>query len=177
MKLKQISGTIGTAAQYDVGTSANNIVQLDGSGKLPALDGSQLNPAPTASGGSESSSAIPKYDLIDVSQSATINITSSSPATLASMNVYLVDMSSATHVDLYLPAASDLDDGEYIVIVHKSNSSSTGKNAYIKVHASGSDYLYTHSNQSYARFRRTGSSSFVSNGVDKWYHGTGIGQT
>ena len=34
--------TTGTAAAFDVGTGANNIVQLDGSAKLPAVDGSQL---------------------------------------------------------------------------------------------------------------------------------------
>jgi hypothetical protein len=33
---------LGTAADYDVGTSANNVVQLDSNGKLPAVDGSQL---------------------------------------------------------------------------------------------------------------------------------------
>ena len=33
---------LGTAATLDVGTSANNVVQLDGSGRLPAVDGSQL---------------------------------------------------------------------------------------------------------------------------------------
>jgi hypothetical protein len=33
---------LGTAATLDVGTSANNVVQLDGTGKLPAVDGSQL---------------------------------------------------------------------------------------------------------------------------------------
>jgi len=33
---------LGTAATQDVGTSANNVVQLDGSAKLPAIDGSQL---------------------------------------------------------------------------------------------------------------------------------------
>ena len=33
---------LGTAATQDVGTSANNVVQLDGTGKLPAVDGSQL---------------------------------------------------------------------------------------------------------------------------------------
>lgn len=32
----------GTAATKDVGTAANNVVQLDGSAKLPAVDGSQL---------------------------------------------------------------------------------------------------------------------------------------
>ena len=34
--------TLGTAAALDVGTSANNVVQLDGSGALPAVDGSAL---------------------------------------------------------------------------------------------------------------------------------------
>lgn len=33
---------LGTASQLDVGTSANNIVQLNGSGQLPAVDGSAL---------------------------------------------------------------------------------------------------------------------------------------
>lgn len=33
---------VGTSAQYDVGTSAGNIVQLNGSGQLPAIDGSLL---------------------------------------------------------------------------------------------------------------------------------------
>jgi len=37
----KISG-LGTAATLNVGTSANNIVQLDGSAKLPIVDGSQL---------------------------------------------------------------------------------------------------------------------------------------
>jgi hypothetical protein len=36
------SPTLGTAAALDVGTSANNVVQLDGSAKLPAVDGSAL---------------------------------------------------------------------------------------------------------------------------------------
>ncbi|WP_316234956.1 MULTISPECIES: hypothetical protein [unclassified Bradyrhizobium] len=34
--------TLGTAAALDVGTTANKVVQLDGSGKLPAIDASQL---------------------------------------------------------------------------------------------------------------------------------------
>ena len=34
--------TLGTAAALNVGTGANNIPQLDGSGKLGAIDGSQL---------------------------------------------------------------------------------------------------------------------------------------
>ena len=33
---------VGTAATQNVGTAAGNVVQLDGSGRLPAVDGSQL---------------------------------------------------------------------------------------------------------------------------------------
>ena len=42
---------LGTAAVLNVGTSANNIVQLDGSAKLPAVDGSQLTGLSYASNG------------------------------------------------------------------------------------------------------------------------------
>jgi len=38
--------TLGTAAAEDVGTSAGNVVQLDGTAKLPAVDGSQLTNLP-----------------------------------------------------------------------------------------------------------------------------------
>jgi len=40
--------TLGTAAAEDVGTSAGNVVQLDGTAKLPAVDGSQLTNLPTS---------------------------------------------------------------------------------------------------------------------------------
>jgi hypothetical protein len=43
-----ISG-LGTAATQDVGTSASNVVQLDGTAKLPAVDGSQLTNLPSGS--------------------------------------------------------------------------------------------------------------------------------
>jgi len=43
-------GTLGTAAFLDVGTSANNVVQLDGSSRLPAVDGSQLTNLPSGGG-------------------------------------------------------------------------------------------------------------------------------
>ena len=41
-------GDLGTAAALDVGTSANNIVQLDGAAKLPSVDGSQLTNLPSS---------------------------------------------------------------------------------------------------------------------------------
>ena len=46
----KISG-LGTASTKTVGTSANNVVQLDGSAKLPAVDGSQLTNIDAASAG------------------------------------------------------------------------------------------------------------------------------
>ena len=42
---------LGTAATLNVGTSANNVVQLDGSAQLPAVDGSQLTNIDAASPG------------------------------------------------------------------------------------------------------------------------------
>jgi hypothetical protein len=41
---------LGTAATLDHGTSANNLVQLDGSARLPAVDGSLLTNLPTGAG-------------------------------------------------------------------------------------------------------------------------------
>ena len=43
--------TLGTAAALDVGTTALKVVQLDASGKLPAVDGSQLTNLPSGGGG------------------------------------------------------------------------------------------------------------------------------
>ena len=42
---------LGTAATQTVGTSANNVVQLDGSSRLPAVDGSQLTNLPATGDG------------------------------------------------------------------------------------------------------------------------------
>ena len=42
---------LGTAATQDTGTSASNVVQLDGSARLPAVDGSQLTNLPAAGDG------------------------------------------------------------------------------------------------------------------------------
>jgi hypothetical protein len=42
----KISG-LGTASTKTVGTSANNVVQLDGSARLPSVDGSQLTNLPS----------------------------------------------------------------------------------------------------------------------------------
>jgi hypothetical protein len=55
LEVNSISNTkitgLGTAATLNVGTSANNIVQLDGSALLPAVDGSQLTNLNAATNG------------------------------------------------------------------------------------------------------------------------------
>ncbi len=48
LDLKADIASLGTASTKDVGTLANNVVQLDGTGKLPAVDGSQLTGLPSA---------------------------------------------------------------------------------------------------------------------------------
>ena len=58
-------GDLGTAASLDVGTSADEIIQLDGSARLPAVDASQLTNLP--SGATELS------DLSDVNTSTATN--------------------------------------------------------------------------------------------------------
>jgi hypothetical protein len=66
-----VSGTptLGTAAALDVGTGANQVVQLDGAAKLPAVDGSQLTNIAQATGvgdvvgpASATANAVPQYD-------------------------------------------------------------------------------------------------------------------
>lgn len=53
---------LGTAAVLNVGTSANNIVQLDGTGKLPAVDGSQLTGISGGSGSPGGSTTQVQYN-------------------------------------------------------------------------------------------------------------------
>ena len=52
--------SFGTAASLDVGDAANNIVQLDGSGRLPAVDGSLL----TGISGGGGSQQLPAFTYI-----------------------------------------------------------------------------------------------------------------
>ncbi|MCA9367876.1 hypothetical protein KC887_06485 [Candidatus Kaiserbacteria bacterium] len=51
LDLASLDASIGTAGYLDVGTGPNNVVQLDGTGKLPAVDGSQLTGISGGGGG------------------------------------------------------------------------------------------------------------------------------
>ena len=60
--------TLGTAAAEDVGTSAGNVVQLDGTAKLPAVDGSQLTNLPSGA------STLGALTDVDVSGAVNTNV-------------------------------------------------------------------------------------------------------
>ena len=87
-----ISGTGATSAlNVDAGTGANQIVQLDGSSRLPAVDGSQLTNIPGASR--------PTVTTDNSGADATIP----NPAASDLEDVYLVDNGAAA-VNITLPA-------------------------------------------------------------------------
>lgn len=176
MKLKQISG-LGTAAQYDVGTSANNIVALDSNGKLPAVDGSQLTNVSAGGGGSESSTNIPKYTITNISSATIANYTSStsplelsSLKTVATMDLFYVDMTAtADYHYIKLPAASSLNQGEYIVVAKKATpTSSTYSRIYFKWD-SNDTLWHGGSSSTSAYLYRSGSAMLISDGSSNWY--------
>jgi hypothetical protein len=78
---------VGTAATKDVGTAAGNVVQLDGAGKLPAVDGSQLLGL----------ASVPSLSVVD--QAVTLN------ATVNGIKGKIIRF-TASSVNLNLPAAA-----------------------------------------------------------------------
>jgi hypothetical protein len=67
--------TLGTAAALDVGTSATNVVQLDGSARLPAVDGSQLTNLPS---GASTLGALTDVTITSVANTQVIKYNSTS---------------------------------------------------------------------------------------------------
>ena len=93
--------SLGTAALLDEGTSANNLVQLDGSAKLPAVDGSQLTNLPSGN------------QIVDV------EIKTGSSFTAASNYIYLCSYTGGTQ-SITFPAASSSSDGDLIALFSNS---------------------------------------------------------
>tara|TARA_R100000951_G_scaffold58489_1_gene49141 strand:+ start:3608 stop:4906 length:1299 start_codon:yes stop_codon:yes gene_type:complete len=117
---------LGTSAVLDVGTSANNIVQLDGSSKLPAVDGSQLTNLPSSGGFTYSSKA-----------------SSDSPVTSAVDNHYSVN-SSGGAVVINLPAIAGGNAGKEIRVKVKTagNNISLTPNGTNTVEGGGAGAAY-----------------------------------
>ena len=123
--------TLGTAAALDVGTSALQVVQLDASAKLPAVDGSQLTNLP---GGSlalddltdvtittPSDNQVLKYQSgtwINASVSGTFptiqNV--SANTTLSDLNANLLVRATGATVTVTLPAASSSTVGAFVIV-------------------------------------------------------------
>ena len=94
---------LGTAATLDYGTSANNLVQLDGSARLPAVDGSLLTNLPSGGGGFT-------YSAIT---------SASSPVSGAASTHYSADTSGGT-ITINLPALSGVTAGTEIRVKLKT---------------------------------------------------------
>lgn len=89
-----LESSIGTAGFLNAGTGAGEVVVLDGSAKLPAVDGSQLTGIVTGTG---------RYGFIKVTASTTAT------------NLYHHSVDTTTSgVNLTLPDLSTLTDGDYI---------------------------------------------------------------
>lgn len=84
---------LGTAAVLNVGTAAGQVVQLDGSAKLPAVDGSQLTSLPSGSG------AWTLLNTFNVS-GGTIDITSIPSYKVVKITFVGITLSSATSLRL-----------------------------------------------------------------------------
>jgi hypothetical protein len=141
--------TLGTAAALDVGTTALNVVQLDASAKLPAVDGSQLTNLP---GGSlalddltdvtittPSDNQVLKYQSgtwINASVSGTFptiqNV--SANTTLSALTANLLVRATGATVTVTLPAASSSTVGAFVIV----KNIGTG---IISVARSGSDTI------------------------------------
>jgi|GEM_PF-6726280 len=76
--------SLGTAAALNVGTGANNVVQLDGSSLLPAVDGSQLTNLPTSD-----LSAVAEHVLPDGTNTRNLGSASFEWAALYTNSAYL----------------------------------------------------------------------------------------
>ena len=119
--------TLGTAAALDVGTSALNVVQLDGSAKLPAVDGSQLTNLPSAGLPSVSSvsttstlSAITADILIRASNTITLTLPA---ASASSVGAHAAIKNIGTGTITIAAAGSDTIDGAASVTIAVQNNS------------------------------------------------------
>ena len=127
---------LGTAAVLDVGTSANNIVQLNGSAQLPALDGSNLTSVtaapPTVSAQTTSFTAVENnYYRMSPTGAITVTLPTATAAgngaeielKLATAQTVTIDVASASG-DLIDGASSYTLDVQWSAIRLKSNGSS-----------------------------------------------------
>ena len=95
---------LGTSAVINVGTGASEVVQLDGSSRLPAVDGSQLTNLPSSGGGGFTYSAV---------------VTGDSPVSSAVSTHYSADTSGGA-ITINLPALAGGNAGKEIRVKLKT---------------------------------------------------------
>lgn len=159
MRLKQISD-LGTAAQYDVGTSANNIVVLDSNGKLPAVDGSNLTNI-TASGGR---TGVKNMTTFTVPSGGGTSIPSNLPN---GTFIHVINNTGTNNLLVYLPPVNTFSSGYYLTVAHYINTAITGDSLNtVKLYADGSDLIDSKSSI-YLPLSRD-SYTLVSDGSSNW---------
>jgi hypothetical protein len=89
---------LGTAAVLDVGTTANKVVQLDGTAKLPALDGSQLTNLPAGSGG---------MTLYNTATTSGTSVTITLTETYKAISFFLIGVSTSSSGSVTLSVSDD----------------------------------------------------------------------
>ena len=96
---------LGTSATLDVGTTANLVVQLDGSARLPAVDGSQLTNLPSASPASETVAGI-----IEIATNAEATAGTATDKALVPSNLSSIALSTLNDDLSYLVPSNNLSD-------------------------------------------------------------------
>ena len=158
-KIKQIDG-LGSAAALDAGTGANELVQLDGSGRIPAVDGSQLT---GVSGGGTTTAAL--LPIVNVT-STNYNVASST----ANGTVFYLDTYGSGQLITYLPAASAVSAGTSFTFARNDG----GNYGYVMRagYPGGTDTLQG-ANTGYQLFSNA-SITLISDGSSNWIYG-GLG--
>lgn len=158
MKLKHIQDA-GTCASLDVGTSENQILQLNANGKLPAIDGSNLINITGSGGGT------------GVKNMTTITLTTAG-ATIATnlpngTFINVINTTGTNNISLYLPSANSFSSGYYITLAHYSLNDITGDSTNSAIiRTTGSDLLDGASSNTLPLSRD--SYTVVSNGSNDW---------
>lgn len=100
--------TLGSSSAIDVGTNANNVVQLDGNSKLPAVDGSLLtNMHYTYSAKTTSFNAEINYHYSVNTSSSAVNITLPQISNTVAGQQLRIKFKSGTNVLTVLPYSGD----------------------------------------------------------------------
>lgn len=161
MKTKQISDA-GSVASLDVGTSEGNVLQLDSSGKIPAVDGSALTGI--SGGGTVTAALIPS--IVGVS-STPYNVSS----TASNGTIFYIDINGATsNISVYLPAASDVSSGTYFTF--STNDSSRRAYIFPDAYPSNTDKFQGFLNG--AQLFSDSSITVISDGSSNWIY-AGLG--